>query len=122
MTPDRFRQIVTEVLDRLPRRFRERLENVAVVVETEPTAEQLEAAGLEPETDTLFGLYEGVALPERSYDYAGLPDRIVLFAGPLTRHFRSERALRREIRITLVHEIGHHFGFDEEALEKLGYR
>lgn len=122
MKLDRFRQIVTEELDRLPRQFGEHLENVAVVVEKEPTHEQLETAGLEPDTDTLFGLYEGVALPERSSDYVGLPDRIVLFAGPLTRHFPSERTLRRQIRITLVHEIGHYFGFDEKSLEKLGYR
>ena len=121
MTARRFRALVAEVLDSLPRRFAEKLENVVVQVEEEPTAEDLERAGVDPRRGTLFGLYDGVPLCERGDTAPVLPDRIVLFRKPLCRAFPDEAALRRQVRITLLHEIAHHFGFDEQTLRDLGY-
>ena len=89
-----------------------------MVVEEEPSDEDLEELGMDPEEETLFGLYQGQALTERGITgYAGaLPDRIVIYRLPLLDHCQSRRELLREIRDTVVHEIGHHFGLDEEDL------
>ena len=106
------------------------LDNVEVIVEDEPTAEQLalgcgypepfESVGDDGE-ETLFGLYEGVPLTRRGSDYHLVPpDRITIFRGPLERAFRSPQAIAREVRITVVHELGHHLGFEEDRLEALG--
>jgi predicted Zn-dependent protease with MMP-like domain len=71
--------------------------------------------------DSLFGLYEGVPLTERSQAYSlVLPDKITIFRGPLERAFRSPAEIAREVRITVAHELGHHFGFDEDRLAELG--
>jgi predicted Zn-dependent protease with MMP-like domain len=71
--------------------------------------------------ETLFGLYEGVPLTRRGSDYHLVPpDRITIFRGPLERAFRSPQAIAREVRITVVHELGHHLGFEEDRLEALG--
>jgi len=117
----RFQRLVAEALDSLPPRFARRLENIAVVVEDEPSAAQLEDAGLDPRRDTLYGLYEGVPLPERPHDFTGLPDRITIFAGPLLRDCRTRAALVREIRTTVVHEVAHFFGLEERHIRRLGY-
>jgi predicted Zn-dependent protease with MMP-like domain len=103
------------------------LDNVEVVVEDEPTPEQVAANRTRGDTDdghqpTLFGLYEGVPLVERGQGYSlVLPDKITIFRGPLERAFRSPQALIREVRVTVVHELGHHLGLDEERLEELGW-
>ncbi len=116
----RFQQLVEEALAQVPEAFRRALDNVHVVVEDWPTAEQLAAVGL-PEDRVLFGLYEGTPLPERGLEPPLLPDRITLFQGPLEEACDSEDALREEIRRTVLHELGHHFGLDEDRLEELGY-
>ena len=111
-----FEGLVGEALDGLPSRFAEAMENIGVVVEEEPTAEDLVAVGLDPERDTLLGLYQGVALPDRGLDYSALPDRIVLYRLPILDMCRTREEVVREIRITVEHEIGHFFGLDEDEL------
>jgi len=110
------------VLDKLPRRFRERLHNVEVVVESRPGKDLLLSVGLDPRYDTLYGLYQGVPLPERSEFYPPiLPDKISIFSEPLLRDFADPDELREQIRTTLLHEIAHYFGFDDDEIDKLGY-
>jgi len=118
----RFDDLVAQALDRIPAEFARFLENVSVLVESEPSAAQLRAAGLDPRRDTLLGLYEGVALPDRPYDFAGqLPDRIYVFRQPILDECRDEAEVRREIETTIVHEIAHFFGLDEARVRALGY-
>ena len=116
-----FERLVAEALDGLPAEFIPYLHNVAVVIEDEPDPALLCEMDLDPRRDTLYGVYQGVPLPERPHDFAALPDRIVIFAGPLARDCRSRAALRREIRITVVHEIAHFFGLDDRRIRRLGY-
>ncbi len=119
----RFEELVRRALDRLPPEFQAHLENVTVVVEEEPDAELLEEMGMDPDDpeDTLFGLYEGVPLIERRHDDSLLPDRITIFRGPLLDWAESEEEIVREVRVTVLHEIGHFFGMDENRLAELGY-
>ena len=119
---DQIRKEVTGVLDRLPRRFREQLRNVEFVVEERPSIALLREEGLDPRCDTLYGLYQGVPLPDRSsLDPPLLPDKITIFAEPLIQDFPDPEELREEIRLTVLHEIAHYFGMDEEEVEDLGY-
>jgi predicted Zn-dependent protease with MMP-like domain len=118
----KFRRLVGEALDTLPGEIRLRMVNVVVVVEEEPSAEQIECAGLDPRRDVLFGLYEGVPLRAGGYDRGMmLPDRITLFYRPLTERFRGPAQIREEIRRTIVHEVAHVLGLDDEEIEGLGY-
>ena len=123
VTPARFERLVQRALDRLPPEFQDHLENVSVVIAEEPAFELLEAMGYDPEDpeDTLFGLYEGVPLTERQYDDVLLPDQITIFRRPLLEWAESEEEVVEEVRVTVLHEIGHFFGLDEERLDELGY-
>ena len=113
---------VGRVIDRLPRSFRERLLNVEFVVEERPSIKLLRAEGLDPRHDTLYGIYQGIPLPDRSsLDPPLLPDKITIFAEPLLEDFPDPEELREEIRLTVLHEIAHYFGMDEEEIEDLGY-
>jgi predicted Zn-dependent protease with MMP-like domain len=111
-----FERLVAEAMDRLPSEHAELLDNVAVVVEEEPSPEVLEELGIDAEEEELFGLYDGVPLTEREVGSVTLPDRVVLYRGPILRSCRSRREVLREIRDTLVHEIGHHFGLSDEEM------
>ena len=105
-----FDEHVRAALDSLPPDLAAALENIVVVIEEE-----------HPEDPDLFGLYEGIPLPDRG-DMAGeLPDRITIFRIPLEEEFADPVELEREIRITVLHEIGHYFGLDEDRLAELGY-
>jgi predicted Zn-dependent protease with MMP-like domain len=116
------RKEVARVIDGLPRRFREQLQNVEFVVEKRPRAALLAAEGLDPHRDTLFGIYQGVPLPERSaLDPPLLPDKITIFSEPLRETFPDLEELRAQIRLTVLHEIAHYFGMDEDQIEELGY-
>ena len=116
------RKEVARLIDRLPRQFREQLRNVEFVVEDRPSEELLLAEDMDPEEDTLYGLYQGIPLPERSsLDPPLLPDKITIFAEPLLADFPDPEELREEIRLTVLHEIAHYFGMDEEEIEDLGY-
>ena len=118
----KFRRLIEEALDTLPGEIRVRMENVTVLVEEEPSAEQMQCAGLDPLQDTLFGFYEGSPLPERGHDFGmALPDRIILFYRPLVESFRSPAAIREEIRRTVVHEVAHLLGLDDDEIDDLGY-
>jgi predicted Zn-dependent protease with MMP-like domain len=126
----RFERIVIRALDGLPPEVVGMLDNVEVIVEDEPTAEQLALGQGYPEphgsagnddAETLFGLYEGVPLTRRGSDYHLVPpDRITIFRGPLERACASPQAIAREVRVTVMHELGHHLGFEESGLESLG--
>lgn len=116
-----FENVLRQVLDDLPGMFRDSIRNVAIVVEDRPPDWLLDELGLPP-GETLYGFYHGIPLPERSVlDSGNLPDRISVYRGPLMEDFRDPRELARQIRTTLLHEIGHYFGMDEENLARLGY-
>jgi len=116
MTLSAFEELVAEALELLPEEFGRALDNVAVVVEDEPDAEVLTDAGMDPDQDDLFGLYEGIPLTERDSLYSALPDRIIIYRLPILRACRSRRRVIREVRDTVVHELGHHFGMEEEDM------
>ena len=121
VTRAEFKKLVARAVEALPPRFLARLENLDVVVEDEPTDEDLELAGVEP-GDTLLGLYHGVPQSERGTWYGSmLPDRIVIYQRPIEAVARNRREIQKEIRITLMHEIGHHFGLREDELSEAGY-
>ena len=106
----RFEDRVARVIASLPADLRDAIKNVEITVEDE-----------DPDDPDLFGLYEGIPLPERG-DWGGaLPDRIRIFRLPLVESFPDPAELEREIRITVLHELAHYFGIDEDRLEDLGY-
>jgi predicted Zn-dependent protease with MMP-like domain len=105
-----FEDHVRAALDSLPPHIAAALKNVAVVVEDENR-----------EDPDLFGLYEGVPLPERGDMAGSLPDRIAIYRLPLQEEFPDPAELEEEIRITVLHELGHYFGLDEDRLAELGY-
>jgi predicted Zn-dependent protease with MMP-like domain len=119
---DDFSGALVKALSELPPMFHNALANVAVVVEEWPPDDLLLELGIPPD-DTLYGFYHGVPLPERSVQDSGLlPDKISVYRGPLMEDFPNRTELSRQIRITLLHEIGHYFGMDEEELSRLGYK
>ena len=119
MKRDLFERLVADALATIPRRFRAAMANLAIVVEDEPSPELLEEMEIGP-PDTLLGLYQGVPLTERSWDYGNtLPDRILLFQGPLERESDDEDDLIVAIGETLIHEVGHYFGLSEEEIGEI---
>lgn len=118
----RFEGLVAEALDEIPEPFRAHLENVQIVIEDEADAETLRDLGLDPRRDEIYGLYEGTPLDERGdTDLPLLPDRITIYYRALVRDFRTAWAIRREVRRTVIHEVGHFFGLDDEEVEAEGY-
>lgn len=119
LSRDHFEQLVADALDSLPPGLGEVMDNVAVVVEDWPTSEQLEG-----QNGTLLGLYEGIALTERSpLSYTGaIPDRITIFQGPVCQQAHSQQELVEIVRTTVIHEVAHHFGISDERLEELGWQ
>ena len=114
-----FEDVVAEVLDSLPPEIAARVENVDVVVEDEPPEEYIRSL---PRGHSLLGHYHGVPLTKRGTSYGGvLPDKISIYRGPILRHHRSTEAIRTQIRKTLIHEIGHYFGIEEDRLHELGW-
>ena len=110
----RFARLVARALDELPAEFRERMRNIEIVVEDEPSPEQLRSDG------ELLGLYEGVPLTDRGAMEPYLPDRISIFRGPIERISASPRRQAEIVRDTVVHEIAHHFGISDKRLGELG--
>lgn len=112
MSREEFEDLVEDALDAIPDAFWDQLENVAIFVEDDPPAD------MEPD---LLGLYDGVALTERD-DYAGvLPDRILVFMNPTLAICQTREEVAEEVRITVVHEVGHYFGIDDDALHEMGW-
>jgi predicted Zn-dependent protease with MMP-like domain len=106
-----FEALVEQALDQIPDEIASLVRNVVVLVEDDPP----------PDVPDLLGLYVGVALPDRGGDHTGLPDRITIFRRPLLAICRDTDELVREVRVTVVHEIAHHFGIDDDRLHSLGY-
>lgn len=122
MTRAEFERLVREAVTLIPRRFRREIRNLALVVEGEPTAELLEEMEIEP-PDTLYGLYQGTPLTERTWAYGNtLPDRIVIFQRPIEEDCEDEDEIRAVIGETLIHEVGHYFGLSEEEIEEIEER
>jgi predicted Zn-dependent protease with MMP-like domain len=111
MGPQRFDELVSDALDRLPADLAAAIDNVVVLVEDR-----------NPEEPDLLGLYQGVALTERDSSYAGsLPDTITIYRDALLEVCQSEDEVVEEVAITVIHEIAHHFGIDDERLHQLGW-
>jgi predicted Zn-dependent protease with MMP-like domain len=106
-----FEALVDQALDEIPEEIAGLVQNVVVLVEDDAPSD-------DPD---LLGLYDGVSLTERGADHTGLPDRITIFRRPLLAMCEDAEALVREVRITVVHEIAHHFGIDDDRLHDLGY-
>jgi predicted Zn-dependent protease with MMP-like domain len=120
MRDEAFERIVAKAIDALPEAFLKKLDNVAVVIEEAPSAEQLRENGIE-DGGSLYGLYEGIAQPDRSEGYTFvLPDKITVFRRPILEDCETEEDVRHEVQHTIVHEIAHHFGISDERLEELG--
>jgi predicted Zn-dependent protease with MMP-like domain len=118
-----FTALARRAFERLPKQFRDHLQHVEFVIEDWPSAELLKSLELDPDEDTLLGFYDGVPIGERSSLDGPEPvtDTIYLFQGALEEACESDSELVEEIRVTLLHEIGHHFGLDDDEIEKLGY-
>jgi predicted Zn-dependent protease with MMP-like domain len=110
VSPDRFEELVADALDSLPEDLGRAMDNVAVVIEDDPAEEGL------------FGLYEGTPLTERG-DYGGLslPDRITIYRVPICEACVDEAEVVDEVRTTVIHEVAHHFGIDDDRLDELGW-
>ena len=112
VSEDQFEALVGQALDTIPARLAHAMQNVVVLVEAEPPASD----------PHLLGLYEGVPLTARDHWYAGvLPDRITVFRGPILRRARTHAEIVEEVRVTVVHEVAHHFGISDARLAELGW-
>jgi predicted Zn-dependent protease with MMP-like domain len=119
MTRHRFQQLVEDALAEIPPRFRAAMKNVAVIVEDTPPAEILEEMEIEP-PDSLFGLYQGIPLPKRTWDYGNaLPDRISIYQQPIEDACEDDDEIRECVAETVIHEFGHYFGMDEDQIEEI---
>jgi predicted Zn-dependent protease with MMP-like domain len=114
-----FERLVERALRKLPRRFRVRLENIAVVVEDWADDETLDEMGIEP-PDTLYGLYRGTDLTRRDLQYGGvLPDVIAIYQGPIQEDCDTVEEMEEVVRDTVAHEVGHYFGLDDDQLSEI---
>jgi predicted Zn-dependent protease with MMP-like domain len=119
MTRQRFERLVEEALRDIPKRFRDAMQNVAVIVEDEPPPHVLEDMEMEPD-EALFGLYEGTPLPERGSGYGNtLPDRISIYQMPIEEACANDQEIRACVTETVIHEFGHYFGLTEEEIEAI---
>jgi predicted Zn-dependent protease with MMP-like domain len=114
-----FLKLVDEALLTIPQEFRDALQNIAIVVEDEPTEEQLDEVEIEP-PDTLLGLYQGTPLTERQWAHGNtLPDKVTLFQGPIEDSSDGDDDVVVAIGETLIHEIGHYFGLSEDEIQEI---
>jgi predicted Zn-dependent protease with MMP-like domain len=120
MERKQFERLVQKAIEELPEEFRERLRNVAIIVDDNPSPELLEEMDIS-EDDALFGLYEGTPLTERGFNPPLHPDRIWIFQQPIEEECETEEEIKDEIKITIVHEAAHFFGLDDDYLDDIGY-
>ena len=120
LSDDRFERLVERALDEIPAPFRAALDEVAIVIEDDATDEQLEISGLGRD-DALYGLYEGTPRTAWGADFAPFPNKISLFRLPLEEDFPDPDDLADEVRVTVIHELAHHLGIDDDRLEELGH-
>ena len=119
MTRERFKKLVEEALNDIPKEFRDALKNIAIVVEDEPPDELLQEMEIEF-PDTLFGLYQGTPLPERGSNYGNaLPDKVSIYQGPIEDSCTDTDDIRACVAETVIHELGHYFGMSEEQIEEI---
>ncbi len=122
LTPEEFRMLVDQALDEVPEAFLPYLDGLAIDIEPMPDRPTLRSVGM-PNPRALLGLYHGTPLTERSVEHpVRYPDRIVIYQDNIQRLCRTRRQIVRQVRTTVLHEIGHHFGLDEDDLEELGYQ
>jgi predicted Zn-dependent protease with MMP-like domain len=114
-----FERLVERSVATIPSPFRDALVEVAIVIDDEPTADQRRDNGL-ADDEMLYGLYEGVPRTEYGADWVAMPNRITLFRLPLEEDFPDPRDLAEEVRLTVIHELAHHLGIDDERLDELG--
>ena len=113
-----FEKLVENALTRLPRRFKQKIKNISIEVEDSPSQELLRDMGIE--RGTLFGLYQGVPLTAREWNYGNmLPDRITIYQRPIEQTAQSPAEIEEIVLDTVIHEIGHYFGFDDEELDRI---
>jgi predicted Zn-dependent protease with MMP-like domain len=120
LSDQQFEQLVTEGLRMIPSAIRRHMDNIQIIIEEAPPATLLADMGI-PEGDTLYGLYEGVPLDERTTEYSAFPDRVTIYRQPLLEGFHNVDEVRREVARTVIHEVAHHFGIEEERLRELGW-
>jgi predicted Zn-dependent protease with MMP-like domain len=119
MTREQFTRLVEDALQQIPRRFRDAMRNVAVIVEDEPSQELLAEMDMEP-GDTLFGLYHGTPLTQRDANFGNtLPDRISIYQGPIEEACEDDEDIRQCVAETVIHEFGHYFGLSEEEIQEI---
>ena len=119
MTRREFEELVQRALRKLPRDFKDKIKNVAVVVEDWADDETLADVGIEP-PDTLYGLYRGIDLTRRDSGYGNvLPDTVTIYQGPIEEDCDDEEEMAELVRETVVHEIGHYFGLDDETMHRI---
>lgn len=117
----RFERLVEQAIREIPEPFRSRLENIAIVVEDWPRPDQLSSLGMEPNM-TLLGLYEGIPLTARGDSYNLVaPDKITLFRRPIMGISSAPEEIRAQVRTTVLHEVAHFYGIDDEELDRMGY-
>ena len=118
MDKNKFERLVGRSLQRLPKKFLDALQNITIEVEDEPEEEILEDMGIED--GALYGLYQGVPITEREWNFGNvLPDRIVIYQGPIERNAANDEEIEEIVLDTVVHEIGHYFGFDDKTLYEI---
>ena len=118
MEREHFEELVAEVYEGLPLEFRQKLENIVLIVEDWPSQELLASVGLRHRSQ-LLGLYEGVPLTEGGRHRAAMPDKITIFQKPIERICRSDKEIKRQIGETVRHEIAHYFGISDERLREI---
>jgi predicted Zn-dependent protease with MMP-like domain len=119
VTKGEFEKLVERALRKLPKAFKDRIRNVAVVVEDWADDETLADVGIEP-PDTLYGLYRGIDLTRRDSGYGNvLPDTVTIYQGPIEEDCEDEEEMAELVRETVIHEIGHYFGLDDETMHRI---
>jgi predicted Zn-dependent protease with MMP-like domain len=114
-----FEALVDRAIGAIPAPYRDALREVAIVIDDEPSDQQLDENGLDLD-DSMYGLYEGVPRTDYAADWAAFPNRITLFRIPLQEDFPDPGDLEAEVRMTVLHELAHHLGIDDDRLDELG--